>query len=79
MNGGEITLQAEVTTQVQDRSEAAQPVVSPTATVSNGGGLMSRIRTALGNLCDEANGLELLVDEAKDRASKPWYQRIPQD
>lgn len=41
--------------------------------------LVEKITHAATGFCSEANSLELLIEEAKERAEKPWNQRLPED
>ncbi|MEM7256071.1 MAG: hypothetical protein AAF404_01655 [Pseudomonadota bacterium] len=41
--------------------------------------ISSIISQIIGYACAEANSLEMLVDEARERAEKPWYQRLPEE
>ncbi len=40
---------------------------------------VSGVRSAITQANSDANGMGMLVEEASERATKPWYQRLPGD
>jgi len=40
---------------------------------------VSRTVASVASVKDAVTAAELLVEEAQDRASKPWYRRLPKD
>ena len=43
------------------------------------GNLVSRLKGAIAEAGSDANSMAMLVDEVNERATKPWYQRLPDD
>lgn len=41
--------------------------------------LAKRSRDSYNDCCTGVTGMGTLVEEANERATKPWYQRLPED
>jgi hypothetical protein len=43
------------------------------------GNIVSRIKGAIVEVGSDVNSMAMLIDDANERATKPWYQRLPDD
>ena len=74
MNGGDIAVHGNINTEASANMQSTvsrQPVSS--------GRVVQGIQSIRDYFFADANSLALLMDEAADRASKPWFQRLPGD
>ena len=74
MNGGDIAVHGNINTQASAHMQS---------TVSMQPASRNRVAQGIQSIRDyffaDANSVALLMEEAADRASKPWFQRLPGD
>ena len=61
---------------------AEQTTVNNTKTLASEKPQSSTLKNEISNMFDTlriVRGVELLVEEAQERATKPWYRRLPKD